>query len=37
MRKEILQVLDDLLKIQSVSSDIEKLDEVTSYIKNYFD
>ena len=37
MKKEILQVLDDLLKIQSVSSDIEKLDEVTDYIKQYFD
>ena len=37
MKQEILQVLDDLIKIPSVSSDIDKLDEVTDYIKNYFD
>ncbi len=37
MKTEILKVLDDLLKIESVSTDIEKLDEVTEYIKQYFE
>jgi acetylornithine deacetylase/succinyl-diaminopimelate desuccinylase-like protein len=36
MKKEILKVLNDLIKIPSISSDIEKLEEVITYIEDYY-
>jgi acetylornithine deacetylase/succinyl-diaminopimelate desuccinylase-like protein len=34
--EEIKKVLVDLVKIPSVSSDIEKLNEIVNYVENYF-
>jgi acetylornithine deacetylase/succinyl-diaminopimelate desuccinylase-like protein len=36
MKDTIIKVLHDLIKIPSISTDIKKLEEVISYIENYY-